>query len=453
LFVGLLLFGGTDVRFKQAHYYCSSSSKARILKGLKIYKSLYVQNGAKSSKKKALRGLIYCSKKLGFSTKKYQKELNLLIGKKRPKVLKNTLYKIRLGKGYIDFFFRYPLKLSDIKQWNFKNHSLYKKVYDIAGILSMRNQRYRLKSIKGVRIAQFNSKTIRIVLEDIRPILSKMAVEGNRLRIYLLSRKAKSIKKSAVKRVRKQARKKNVKSKSKRSKTFLSIAPSSKVIVIDPGHGGKDSGAIGYKRKREKDIVLAIAKRVYKELKSKGFRVYLTRRGDYFVTLRNRTKMANRVKANLFISIHANAAPTKRKYLSMKGLETFFLSPARSARAKRIAALENRVDMKNLSYYSKNVFLNFINREKTILSNKLAIDVHRSILAHLRQRYRVSDGGVRPGPFWVLVGAQMPSILVEVGYITNPTEAMRLSNPLYQKYIAKGIAQGVQNYFFHTQTR
>ena len=408
-----------------------------------------MQNRAKSSKTKALRGLIYCSKKLGFSTKRYQKELNLLIGKKRPKVLKNSLYKIRLGKGYIDFFFRYPLKLSDIKQWNFKNRSLYKRVYDIAGILSMRNRRYRLKSIKGVRVAQFNSKTIRIVLEDIRPILSKIAVEGNRLRIYL-PRKSKSMKKSAVKRVQKQATRKKIK---KRLNTSLSIAPSSKVIVIDPGHGGKDTGAVGYKRKREKDIVLAIAKRVYKELKSKGFRVYLTRRGDYFVTLRNRTKMANRVKANLFISIHANAAPTKRKYLSMKGLETFFLSPARSARAKRIAALENRVDMKNLSYYSKNVFLNFINREKTILSNKLAIDVHRSILAHLRQRYRVSDGGVRPGPFWVLVGAQMPSILVEVGYITNPTEAMRLSNPLYQKYIAKGIAQGVQNYFFHTQTR
>ncbi len=408
-----------------------------------------MQNRAKSSKTKALRGLIYCSKKLGFSTKRYQKELNLLIGKKRPKVLKNSLYKIRLGKGYIDFFFRYPLKLSDIKQWNFKNRSLYKRVYDIAGILSMRNRRYRLKSIKGVRVAQFNSKTIRIVLEDIRPVLSKIAVEGNRLRIYL-PRKSKSMKKSAVKRVQKQATRKKIK---KRLNTSLSIAPSSKVIVIDPGHGGKDTGAVGYKRKREKDIVLAIAKRVYKELKSKGFRVYLTRRGDYFVTLRNRTKMANRVKANLFISIHANAAPTKRKYLSMKGLETFFLSPARSARAKRIAALENRVDMKNLSYYSKNVFLNFINREKTILSNKLAIDVHRSILAHLRQRYRVSDGGVRPGPFWVLVGAQMPSILVEVGYITNPTEAMRLSNPLYQKYIAKGIAQGVQNYFFHTQTR
>ncbi len=388
--------------------------------------------------------MIYCSKKLGLSTKEYEKELGIRSKrvKKRPSVLKNSLYNIRLGKGYVDFFFRYPLKSSDIHSSTLKSRSVYKKIYDIAGRLAIRAKSYRLRSIKRMRIAQYNSKTIRIVLEDSRPVRSKLTILGSTLRIYLVPLSSnKSISKST-------------KSKqTKKLKVPAIISNASKVIVIDPGHGGKDTGAIGYKRKREKDIVLSIAKRVYKELKKRGFKVYLTRRGDYFVTLRNRTRMANRVKANLFLSIHANAAPNKHKYLSMKGLETFFLSPARSARAKRIAALENRVDMKNLSYYSKNVFLNFINREKTILSNKLAIDVHRSILAKLRQKYSVKDGGVRPGPFWVLVGAQMPSILVEVGYITNPTDAMHLSNPLYQKYIAQGIAEGVQNYFLHTQSR
>ncbi len=393
-----------------------------------------------------MEGLIYCSKKLGLPTKEYEKELGIKAKKikKQPRVLKNSLYSIRWGKGYIDFFFRYPLKSTDIKTLTLKSRSSYKKIYDIAGKLAIKSRRYRLKSIKQMRIAQFDSKTIRIVLEDTHPIRSKLAIEGGKLRIYLVPSKNIS---------QKPPSKPSTRKTSKKLKVPAIVSNASKVIVIDPGHGGKDTGAIGYKRKREKDIVLAIAKRVYKELKKRGFKVYLTRRGDYFVTLRNRTRMANRVKANLFLSIHANAAPNKYKYLSMKGIETFFLSPARSARAKRIAALENRVDMKNLSYYSKNVFLNFINREKTILSNKLAIDVHRAILTELRKKYSIKDGGVRPVPFWVLVGAQMPSILVEVGYITNPTDAMHLSNPLYQKFLAKGIAEGVQNYFLHTQSR
>jgi N-acetylmuramoyl-L-alanine amidase len=136
----------------------------------------------------------------------------------------------------------------------------------------------------------------------------------------------------------------------------------------------------------------------------------------------------------------------------MKGIETFFLSPAKSERAKRIAALENRADISSMGYYSKLTFLNFLNREKIIASNKLAIDVQKGILFNLRKYFKdVQDGGVREGPFWVLVGAQMPSILVEVGYITNPTEAKRLFNPFYQKLIAKGIADGIDNYFLYNQ--
>ncbi|MRI59172.1 MAG: hypothetical protein C6H99_06690 [Epsilonproteobacteria bacterium] len=274
-----------------------------------------------------------------------------------------------------------------------------------------------------MRVAQFDRSHIRIVFEHDKEIDIWHKIAGSKLLIYL------------------------GKKRGKKSLPRL-ISNASRVIVIDPGHGGKDSGAVGYKGKKEKDIVLSIAKRVYKKLKKAGYKVYLTRRGDYFISLRNRTRFANKVKANLFISIHANAAPKKSKRLSMKGVETFFLSPARSERAKRIAALENRVDMKNMSYYSKNVFLNFINREKTIMSNKLAIDIQRNILLALRKKYRgVVDGGVRPGPFWVLVGAQMPAILVETGYITNPTEAMRLSNPLYQNLIAEGIVKGVESYF------
>ncbi|MRI83275.1 MAG: N-acetylmuramoyl-L-alanine amidase [Nitratiruptor sp.] len=285
-----------------------------------------------------------------------------------------------------------------------------------------------------MRLLQYTKGKLRILFDHKAPFRTKSKIDGKRLIISL----------HPVKPPSSQAKKKD---------PPPPPAPTlNQTIVIDPGHGGRDSGAVGYKRKREKDIVLAIAKRLYEELKRRGYRVYMTRRGDYFVPLRNRTRLANRMKAHLFISIHANAAPSKRKYLSMKGIETFFLSPSKSERAKRVAELENRVDTRNMSYFSKQVYLDFLNREKTILSNKLAIDIQRGILYNLRQRYRgVVDGGVRPGPFWVLVGAQMPAVLIEVGYITNPTEAMRLANPLYQKLLAKGIADGIGNYFIHNQ--
>ncbi len=428
--VALSLFGSAQL--DRAKNYCSSSQKERIYKGLNEYKSIYIKaliDEDEALKRLALQGLIRCSKKLGLSTKEYEEELGAQNSTdKKPRLLHNRLQKIVLHKGFVEFVFAYPLQSKDITKRVLKSKRLYKYIYDIEATVT-KPYRYRLRSVRAMRVAQFDKKHIRIVFENSRPITITHKIVGPKFFVYL-----------------KKETKKDSPQKSKGVvKTFKRSA---KVIVIDPGHGGRDSGAIGYKRKREKDIVLAIAKRLYKKLKRAGYRVYLTRRGDYFVDLRSRTRFANRVKANLFISIHANAAPSRKKRYSMKGVETFFLSPARSERAKRIAALENRVDMKNMSYYSKNVFLNFINREKTIMSNKLAIDIQRNILFTLRKKYRgVVDGGVRPGPFWVLVGAQMPAILVEVGYITNPTEAKRLSSPYYQNLIAEGIKRGIESYF------
>ncbi|BCD62113.1 N-acetylmuramoyl-L-alanine amidase [Nitratiruptor sp. YY08-26] len=450
LFLTTFLHASVVNNIKEADYYCSLNNKDKNLKGLNRFKSLYIKSMIDNDNNlriKALQGLIKCSKKLGLAHNEYDNELYTLIGdkkssskahkkkknaKKSVKLLKSRLVKVVLGRGYIDFFFDSPIKSSWISTSTLKRKNSYKIIYDIEGKLGFKSKTYRLKSVKYLKIAQFTPNKIRIVFEHSRPFGTNYKIKGNRLSIYLG-------KKSTSKQV---ARKKELP-----KAVPQSVENSKKVIVIDPGHGGKDSGAIGYKRKKEKDIVLAIAKRVYKKLKNAGFKVYMTRRGDYFVTLRNRTKFANRVKAHLFISIHANAAPKRSKYLSMKGLETFYLSPARSERAKRIAALENRADMENLSYYSKNVFLDFINRAKTIESNKLAIDIQRNILYKVRSRYKVVDGGVRPGPFWVLVGAQMPAILIEVGYITNPTEAMRLMSPYYQNLIAEGVVAGIESYF------
>ena len=182
-------------------------------------------------------------------------------------------------------------------------------------------------------------------------------------------------------------------------------------------------------------------------LKQRGYRVYITRSNDRFIKVSNRTVLANKKKADIFISVHANAAH-KSKVKTLQGIETFFLSPARSARAKRVAEKENRSDMRKMNYSSKNTLLTILNQSKITQSNKLAIDVQQHMLYEARKLYKdVVDGGVREGPFWVLVGAQMPSILVEVGYISHPKESRRLYNSQYQKKLALGIATGVDAYF------
>ena len=224
-----------------------------------------------------------------------------------------------------------------------------------------------------------------------------------------------------------------------------------KVIVLDAGHGGDDPGAINGSLK-EKNIVLSIAQKAGKELQGRGYKVYYTRSKDKFINLRDRTKYANDKAADLFISIHANAAPSKTKAATMRGIETFFLSPARSERSKNAAALENKSDIEEMNYFSKQTFLNFLNREKIIASNKLAIDVQREVLARAKSvSSKASDGGIREAPFWVLVGALMPAVLLEVGYITHPSEGDLINNSKYQDALAKGLADGIDVYFSNQQ--
>ena len=220
-----------------------------------------------------------------------------------------------------------------------------------------------------------------------------------------------------------------------------------KVVVLDAGHGGDDPGAINGSLK-EKNIVLSIAQKAGKELQGRGYKVYYTRSKDKFINLRDRTKYANDKAADLFISIHANAAPNKTKAATMHGIETFFLSPARSERSNNAAALENKSDIEEMNFFSKQTFLNFLNREKIIASNKLAIDVQREVLARAKSvSSKASDGGVREAPFWVLVGALMPAVLLEVGYITHPGEGELINNSKYQDALAKGLANGIDVYF------
>eukprot|EP01156_Anaeramoeba_ignava_P018944 Anaeramoba_ignava/a93635_23.p1 GENE.a93635_23~~a93635_23.p1 ORF type:complete len:339 (+),score=43.96 a93635_23:1053-2069(+) len=309
----------------------------------------------------------------------------------------------------------------------------YQDIYDIKGNFK---DAYPTKlSIKGVDqivIKQEDPNTLRILFEDKKNLKTIYFTNNNRVVLKVLDVKENTIKNSV-----------------KVSKSPKVYKPGlNKVVVLDAGHGGKDSGAIGRGKKMyEKYAVFDVMKYLEDALKRRGYKVYITRNSDKFIKVRHRTVLANKKKADIFISIHANAAH-KSKVDKLQGIETFFLSPARSARAKRVAALENKSDIRKMSGSSKKAFLESLNRPRITASHKLSIDIQKNMLYSARKIYKdVVDSGVREGPFWVLVGAQMPSVLIEIGYITHKKEGKRLFNKRYQEALAVGIANGVDSYF------
>ena len=222
---------------------------------------------------------------------------------------------------------------------------------------------------------------------------------------------------------------------------------SHRLVVIDAGHGGHDCGA-QCAGKQEKELVLQIVKRLYRDFKREGYRVYMTRGDDRFLTLGQRTRIADRKDADVFISIHANAISNKDHFEMTEGIETYFLQKTGDKKSQRIAARENASVLQGTDALSKDVIIDSVlNGPKIVESNKLAIDVQRNVMKRIRSKYRdAKDGGVRPAPFYVLVGASRPSILVEVGYITNTKERTRLFTSDYQERISKGIVEGVNRY-------
>ncbi len=224
------------------------------------------------------------------------------------------------------------------------------------------------------------------------------------------------------------------------------------LVVIDAGHGGHDCGA-KCAGKYEKDAVLAIVKKLKNEFEDAGYRVYLTRGSDRFLTLGQRTKIADKKNAKVFISIHANAIADKSRFEEVEGVETYFLQKSRDARSQRIAAKENAAVLQGTDTLSQNVIIDSVlNGPKIIESHKLAIDVQKGMIQNLKRSYNsVVDGGVRPAPFYVLVGASRPSILIEVGYITNSKERARIFESRYQQKLVEGIVSGVSRYLTNRQ--
>lgn len=215
-------------------------------------------------------------------------------------------------------------------------------------------------------------------------------------------------------------------------------------IVIDPGHGGKDYGAPGYlKGVHEKDIVLKIAKRLADKIKKTlGCNVVMTRSTDKYLSLEERTAIANTQNADLFISIHTNAVVDKRVY----GIETFFLNLATDDEAIMVAARENATSTKNISDL-QSILNDLMQNAKINESSRLAGHVHQTLYGHMNSKYsKIRNKGVKQAPFYVLMGAQMPAILIETSFISNPRECKRLTNRDYQDRLCDGIIEGIKTY-------
>ncbi|OOP98334.1 N-acetylmuramoyl-L-alanine amidase [Helicobacter pylori] len=383
-------------------------------------------------------------------------------------------------------------KFKEVSLKNFKSY------LELEAILTIPKKHYQFSKQSFITIAQFSPKLARVVIGYAPKMTYEVKILKDKLYVSIMEKKPlirhqmtpkppkhhalkhqvpkptpKPIKKEAKEKTTKHAHSKHAhsplnersakkeipkKEAENESKNQVFIAEKNdtfiktkrkkhKKIVLDAGHGGKDCGAMSANLVCEKDIVLEVVKFLHKELKKRGYSVLLTRDKDIYIDLVARTELANKKGADLFISVHANSIP-KHSTSNAHGIETYFLSTARSERARKVAEQENKDDVNLMDYFSKSLLLNSLNTQRLIVSNKLAIDVQYGMLQSVRKNYPdVVDGGVREGPFWVLAGALMPSILIEIGYNSHAIESKRIQSKPYQKILAKGIADGIDSFF------
>ncbi|WRF39231.1 N-acetylmuramoyl-L-alanine amidase [Helicobacter pylori] len=404
---------------------------------------------------------------------------------------------VPFGSSSVKISFNQEIK--KFKEVSLKN---FKSYLELEAILTIPKKHYQFSKQSSITIAQFSPKLARVVISHAPKMTYEVKILKDKLYVSIVEKKPltkhqmapkppkhhalkhptpkpapKSIKKEA-KEIKEKTPTKHARSKHAHSqlnersakkeipkkeaenegKNQVFIAEKNdafiktkrkkhKKIVLDAGHGGKDCGAMSANLVCEKDIVLEVVKFLHKELKKRGYSVLLTRDKDIYIDLVGRTELANKKSADLFISVHANSIP-KRSTSNAHGIETYFLSTARSERARKVAEQENKDNVNLMDYFSKSLLLNSLNTQRLIVSNKLAIDVQYGMLQSIRKNYPdVVDGGVREGPFWVLAGALMPSILIEIGYNSHAIESKRIQSKPYQKILAKGIADGIDSFF------
>jgi N-acetylmuramoyl-L-alanine amidase len=215
-----------------------------------------------------------------------------------------------------------------------------------------------------------------------------------------------------------------------------------RTVVLDPGHGGRDPGALGPYGLREKDVTLRLARSLRPRLVARGFRVALTREGDHTLSLEERTAFAEGVGGDVFISLHTNAARRR----SARGIETYYLDKSHERHSQRVAARENGVPANRLDELQR-IVAQLRASEVSVYSARLARTVHGKVIAGVRTTHgSVEDLGVKRGPFYVLFLSNMPSILLETGFLTNRAEARRLRSGFYLDVLAEQIARALSSY-------
>ena len=224
---------------------------------------------------------------------------------------------------------------------------------------------------------------------------------------------------------------------------FVAKHPKDLVVIIDPGHGGKDPGAIGRKGTKEKHVTLQIGNYLKELIQQRlGAKVLLTRNKDVFLDLEQRVEFANKNKADLFISIHVNSHPQK----SIHGLEVYHFGKASDPRALEVAARENGMTLEDNAPAWQFIIADKLNDQKIEESQTLAWTTNKTLVKTLKASHKIKDHGVKTAPFYVLRFTTMPSILAEVAFVSNSEDEKRLRSKSYQKQLAEGMFKGIQSY-------
>jgi N-acetylmuramoyl-L-alanine amidase len=220
-------------------------------------------------------------------------------------------------------------------------------------------------------------------------------------------------------------------------------AKSYTTIVIDPGHGGKDTGARGQRQTEEKDITLKVGLKLRDLLSMQpGVRVLMTRDQDVFVELEDRAKFANSQGADLFVSVHVNSHPSHQ----VKGIEIYHFGEAKDQRALAVAARENGTPLNSTGVGWEYLVADLLTTKKIESSLELAWTAKEAMVAHMTDQYAVNDHGVKTAPFYVLRFTSMPSILAEIAYISNPDEERLLKKPAFIQDVANALFKGITGY-------
>lgn len=306
--------------------------------------------------------------------------------------------------------------------------------------------------LKGARVGQYKADVVRVVLDtvNIKDFKVFSLSEPTRLIIDVRGERPAEISRleptitatpepASVLKRDEQPAVTDRKPRTQKKNAFSKI----RRIVVDPGHGGHDPGAIGPTGLQEKEVVLAIGLKLRELLKEElGLDVVMTRSTDVFIPLEERTAIANKVNADLFVSVHANAAANR----SAAGIETYYLNLAKTEKTAQLAAKENGTSLEKVSVLQAILF-DLMANYKLNDSAHLADEVQKAVHKKIRTKHADARNlGVKQGPFYVLVGATMPSILVESAFVSNPQEEARLRDPAYQEMTAEGIMEGVRGY-------